>query len=236
MLLASPGHAAPLGLSAGDVITSMEWDAKDSNGDGATFTVPDDFAIDGSLNSVNIVGPSTIVQSNVDFRADLQFQAETLDFTANPIVGVNIIFGSPGNNPDVVIQENGLNILLGNFTSSVIAQGNLNILDTNAVFTAIGRITVTGGDPGLVNALGGAGVGQANLLITMAMFDFDPPPAVLLLPDNLLFNSNFALSLTGTLIPLSAEPFVPEPSTALLVGAGLIALIGVSRRARARRA
>jgi hypothetical protein len=236
VLIASPGHAIPLGLSIGDEVTSIEWDAKQTNGEGATFTVPDQMLIDGSVNSVNIAGPSTIVQSNVDFLAQLQYQSEALNFVASPNIWVNVVLGSPGANPDVAIMENGVNILLGNFTSSVIVQGNLNVLDTDAVLTGIGRITITGGDPNLVAALGGSGVGQANLLMTFSAFDFDPLPAVLLAPDNVLFNSNFTLSLSGTLIPLSPEPFVPEPSTALLVAAGLIALVGVSRRARARRA
>jgi hypothetical protein len=235
VLIASPGYATPLGLSPGDVITSIEWDAKQTNGEGAMFTVPDEFLIDGSINSVNLVGPSTIVQSNVDFAAELQYTSEALNFVNSPNIWVNVVLGTPGANPDVVIQENGLNILLGNFTSSVIVQGNLNILDAGAVLTGIGRITVTGGNPNLVDALGGSG-GQANLLLAFSAFDFNPLPAVLLAPDNILFNSNFNLSLSGTLIPLSSSPFVPEPSTALLVGAGLIGLIGASRRARARRA
>jgi hypothetical protein len=238
VLIASSGYANPLGLSYGDEITSIEWDAKQTNGEGATFTVPDEFLIDGSVNSVTIAGPSTIVQSNVDFLAELQYTSEALNFVNNPIVWVNVVLGSPGANPDVVITENGLNVLLGNFTTSVIVRGNLDISDDQAVLTGIGRITINGGDPDLVNALGGAGSGQANLLMTFSAFDFNPSAAILLnLPnDNLFFNSNFALSLSGTLIPLSPEPFVPEPSTALLVGGGLIVLIGVSRRARARRA
>ena len=58
------------------------------------------------------------------------------------------------------------------------------------------------------------------------------PDVGTLLADNEIFNSDFAVSLSGTLVPLTAAPFVPEPSTALLLGGGLIALIGVSRRAR----
>ena len=90
---------------------------------------------------------------------------------------------------------------------------------------------ITGGDAALVDALGGAGLGQANILLTASVFGFTPDVGTLL-ADNEIFNSDFAVSLSGTLVPLTAAPFVPEPSTALLLGGGLIALIGVSRRAR----
>ena len=69
-------------------------------------------------NSVNIVGPSTIVQSGVTFTADLNFLSESLNF-ALPFVQVNAFFGSPGLNPDVVVKENGVNILLGNFVGNL---------------------------------------------------------------------------------------------------------------------
>jgi hypothetical protein len=224
---AAPGHAYPLGLSPGDVITSIEWDAIP----GATFRVPTNLLnIDGGVNSVNIAGPSTIVQSNVTFTADLDFLSENLNI-APPDVQVNAFFGSPGFNPDLVVKENGINILLGNFVGNVIAGGNMNLAGGEAVFTAIGVIII-GGDPDLVNALGGEG---SNVLLTGSMFGFDPLPADLVLPDNILFNSNFDMSMSGTLIPFNASPFVPEPSTALLLGGGLVALLGVSRRARLRR-
>jgi hypothetical protein len=84
-----------------------------------------------------------------------------------------------------------------------------------------------------VNALGGAGVGQANLLLTAQLSDFNPTLSNLALDGN-IYNSNFNLSLSGTLIPLSPSPFVPEPGTALLLGTGLLGLLAAGRRYRRR--
>ena len=53
-LTAAPVHASPLGLSLGDVVTSIEWDAKPGGSFNAGTNL---FNIDGDLNSVNIVGP-----------------------------------------------------------------------------------------------------------------------------------------------------------------------------------
>lgn len=84
-----------------------------------------------------------------------------------------------------------------------------------------------------MNALGGIG-GMANVVLGATIGDFTPGlPA--LAADGNIWNSNFTLSLTGTLVPLAPAPFVPEPSTALLTGAGLLALVGVARRTRAGR-
>ncbi len=233
-LIASPGYANPLGLSVGDEITSIEWDALEGNSEGGFYNVSTNLLdIDGTVNSVTIAGPSTLVQSNVSFAASLNFISESVNVNL-PFIGMDSIYRSPGFNPDVVMQENGVNILLGSFTSDVLVSGTVNILANVAVFTGIGRITVDGGDPDLVEALGGAGTGQANILLTMSVFDFVPGAQNLVL-DNVLHNSNYMVSISGTLIPLSSSPFVPEPSTALLLGGGLVGLLAVSRRARARR-
>jgi hypothetical protein len=129
------------------------------------------------------------------------------------------------------VRENGNVILFGNFSSLVSAVGSLNINNNQSEVVAIGRITVTGGDAALVNALGGAGVGQADILLAASIFNFDPD-ILSLLGDGTLFNSDFGVDLSGTLTPLNSAPFVPEPSTALLLGGGLIGLVAVTRRAR----
>jgi hypothetical protein len=234
---AAPAGAGPLGLNNGDTITSVEWDALMSTpGQGGAYDNPTGlFHTDGRVTAVNIQGPTTVLQSNVDFEFDLAFVSESLNFVNfPPTVFSNIVLGSAGNavaGPDVIVRENGNTILFGDFTSLVVAAGDIDVLNGSSQIVAVGRITITGGDANLVNALGGAGVGQANILLTASIFGFSPDVTTLL-ADQVLFNSNFAVSLSGTLIPLSSAPFVPEPSTALLLGGGLIALIGVTRRAR----
>jgi len=241
-LIAGAVQAGPLGIGYGDEISSIEWDALAANGEGAVYTAgTGDFAIDGRFNSVDLVGPSTLPVANVSMRANLAFFSELLtfpgNFPTNPNVGVDIRLVSAGDAPDVVIKENGINILMGNFTSQVRATGSLNVLDSAAVLVAAGKITFTGGNGQLLNALGGAGVGQANVILRASLFDFDPQPINLLQTGpgvNQLFDNDFNLSLSGTLTPLNTAPFVPEPSTALLVGGGLVVLLGISRRAQRR--
>ena len=235
--IAAPAGAAPLGLNVGDQISSIEWDALTTNpGQGGSYNdATNVFTGDGQITAVNVQGPTTLIQSGVDMTFDLNFISETLDFSSfPPIVHQNIVLGTPGGSvggPDVVIRENGNTILFGNFTSLVVADGDIDTTSGSSQIIANGRITITGGDAALVNALGGAGLGQADILLTASVFGFSPDAAALL-ADGEIFNSDFSVSLSGTLTPLTAAPFVPEPSTALLVGGGLVALIGVSRRAR----
>jgi hypothetical protein len=93
---------------------------------------------------------------------------------------------------------------------------------------AVGDITITGGHPDLVAALGGAG-GTAflNLVATATSF---APNLLVLGADNNIVNSNFFVELSGTLTPTTASAFVPEPTTALVLGTGLLGLLAFGRR------
>ena len=234
--VAAPARGAPLGLNIGDEITFFEFDALQNIGDGGSF---DDstslFSVDGRITATNLVGsPFTLTHSNVDFHFDLSFISETLNFNALPVVPINITMGSPGGTvagPDWVVKEAGLNILFGNFASSLVASANLDLTTGNAVFTSVVLMQVTGGDPNLQAALN-----SGILLQTATVFNFNPGIFNLVNPptDNSLFDSPFSVSLSGTIAPLSSSPFVPEPSTAALFGGGLLGLLAVSRRVRKR--
>jgi hypothetical protein len=127
------------------------------------------------------------------------------------------------------VKESGVNILWGNFSAPVYLEGNLNVNDSDPQpLIGVGKVTILGGDELLVDALGGTG-GQANLLLTASFFGFNPPLASLALDGN-VFNSDFNVSLSGTLIPINPSPFVPEPTTALLLAAGLLGLLTLGRR------
>jgi len=235
-LLAVPASGAPLGLSPGDEVQSIEWDALKSNpGDGGTWTIPPGiFHADGRINSVTVAGPTNIGQSGVDLQFDLDLLFSDLNTAASPIVSANtVLVGSTSVTHQFLIQEGGLNILFGNVVGVQIT-GNINLVDTSPqTLTGVGVLTILGGATNLVNALGGTG-GTANLFLTAQVFSFDPSLASLGSDGN-VWNSNFNVSLSGTLIPLSNAPFVPEPSTAALLATGMLGLLGLTRRAGRRR-
>ena len=223
-LVATSAHAGPLGLSPGDEISSMTWDASFSNpGDGVVYDNGAGILTgDGRLLSVLLTPSGSIAQSNVDVAFGATFLTENQNTTLFPIIQSNAQLGSVAG-PDFLIMENGVNVIFGNFIGNVFISGNINVVAPGAaVMTVQADLGFTGGDPTVLAALGGIG-GAANVQILALATGFDPSLNLLAIDGN-VFNSDFNLSLIqGTIDPLVTSPFVPEPSTAVLVGGGLLA-------------
>jgi hypothetical protein len=240
LLAAAPALAAPLGLSPGDEISSIAIDALKTGGnpgDGGNYdstTLVLD--ADGRATSVGLAVGGPLFQSDVTYHFDSSLLAQAVNLNL-PFVTGNADLGSPGGSiagPDFIIKEAGVNILWGNFSGLMRISGTINIADNSPQqLSALGLVKFTGGNVALLNALGGVG-GMANIVLGATIGDFAPGLGALVADGN-IWNSDFTLSLTGTLTPLTTNPFVPEPSTALLTGGGLLALIGVARRSRAGR-
>lgn len=233
-LVAVAAQAAPLGLSPGDLITSIEIDAlKDGGnpGDGAFYDFSTGlFDGQGRINSLQASPSGTLVQTNSTYTFSAAFLSQSLTLSA-PFANTEALLVSPGLQPDFVIQEGLSTVLFGNFIGDLVVSGEVNLNDPGPQnLSAIGRIQFTGGATNLLAALGGVG-GQANVLLSATVGAFDPTLTTLAADGN-VWNSDYSVSLTGQLIPLNPAPFVPEPSTALLFGAGILGLMAVSRRAR----
>lgn len=232
-LLAVPASGAPLGLSPGDEVESIEWDAlKSVTGDGGTWTIPPGiFHADGRITEVTVAGPTAIPQSGVEMRFDLDLVFQSIDNSAAPIVAASAFLnGASSVTPDFLVREGGVNILFGS-VAGILISGNINLADGSAQpLAGVGVVTILGGDPNLVAALNGVGA-KANLSLTALVSAFDPKVNALASDGN-IYNSNFSVSLSGTLTPFTNAPFVPEPSTALLFASGMLGLLGLSRRAR----
>jgi hypothetical protein len=234
LALAAPAHSGPLGLNPGDEIAFLEWDTLLSvPGDGGSYNnLTNIFSGDGRINSVELTGGGSLGQTNVELSFNLDFISENLTLGLNTINFSTVMGTTAGSlgGPDFTITEGGVDILFGNFVSSVIFSGNIDVSgNSSTVITSVGQVGIGGGDAALVAALGGIGTGV--LLQTATVFGFDAPLNVLA-GDLQVFNSNFVASMSGLLTPLESGPIAPEPSTALLVGGGLIAILGFARRKR----
>lgn len=233
VLLALPALAAPLGLSPGNVIDSIEFDALLTNPpDGGSYNVATNlFTTHGRLTTVNLdpSGTTGVLAPPATFDFTSTFLSENLFINVGTGQGYLqvVLGGAPGY--DVIIQQGGVNVLLGDLLGNVVASGNFALNNPNATYTAIGTVDFTAGDADVLASLGGNTLAQ--VLFTALVFDGDPN-VLELGADNVIFNSNFEVSVSGILAPLNPAPFVPEPSTALLVGGGLLGMLGISRRMR----
>ncbi len=234
LAFAAPAQSGALGLNPGDEVAFLEWDALRSvPGDSGSYNILNNiFTGEGRINSVELIGGGALGQTNVEFNFNLDFVSESLVLGVNTINFTTVMQSTAGSlgGPDFTITQGGIDVLFGNFITSVIFSGNIDITGNSAtVITSVGQLGIGGGDAALVAALGGVGTGV--LLQTATVFDFNAPLNVLA-ADFQVFNGPFTASLSGLLTPLESAPFVPEPSTALLVGGGLIGILGFARRAR----
>jgi hypothetical protein len=225
LAFAVTAHSTPLGLQVGDVIETIEFDALEANSLGGNYTAATgELVTEGQITSVLVDrggSPTPILQSGVSFN----FAVELAD--GNIFPGGNLLttwVSSSLTDPDVTIKQNGNIILTGDFMGNFFFGGFLN----QATLTAVGNILVTGGDPNLVNALG-TSPSVRILLESASVFGFDPS-LTNLLADNIAGNENFYVQFDGTLRAVNAVGFVPEPSTVLMLAAGLLGLIAMGRR------
>ena len=234
LLIAAPGAAAPLGLEVGDVIEQLEW-ANDNTGGTFTTGTPGTADIDGNIESITINPSITSLLSDVTFTLDLDLDGQAAFPLGGNVVATAANFvGSSSVTPDFTISDTSGILLQGNLTTTLTLEGTVNLADiVNPSFLGDANIVITGGDADLVTALGGLG-GTGVIEISGGIFNFSPGLDVLL-DDLNAFNSNFTFSGSGIITPDSTSPFVPEPSTALLVAGGLLGLLGISRRAQRRR-
>ncbi|MGH0035053.1 MAG: PEP-CTERM sorting domain-containing protein [Myxococcota bacterium] len=229
--------ASPLGLQNGDLVSSLEWDALQSvPGDGGQFTTTGvntgDTTMDGRITSVTIQGPTSNPISDTNFQLNATLSAVNLvpNFPAPGLTLASLTFtGVAGD--DIVLTDGSGTILTAELDASGLLVGGVydlsgTLVDANAIANAV-DITITGGDADLVNALGAAG----KLDLDGTLFDFSPGIASILA--NLQIDENFSYSGSGVIQPTAASPFVPEPSTALMV---LLGLGGLKRAAARRRA
>jgi len=218
-LLAGPAGATPLGLSPGDIVSVLEWDADRINvpGDGGSFTSTGantgDTTMDGRITSVQIQGPTTNPLSGVNFQLNASLSAVSILPLGGTQVLASLTFvGVTGD--DITITDGTGTILTAELAASGLTVGGVfdtsgALVDPTAVANAV-DISITGGDASLVAALGTMG----TLDLNGTLFDFLPGADVILA--DLVVNENFVYSGSGTISPTAPAAF-PEPGASLLM-------------------
>jgi len=231
LFLAGSAQATPLGLQIGDIVSSIEWDALQDisggpGGDGGSFTSTDvntgNTTMDGRIQSVTVLGPTTNPVSDTDFV----LKASLSSLTITPFGGTTILVeasfvGVAGD--DITLTDPTGTILTAELDEGFTISGlyDTTAMSNVATANAVG-ITVSSGDANLVAALGGDNA-AATLDFQGTLFEFVPNLEAILVDDEMI-DENFTFSGSGTIQPTLPAAFVPEPGTLLLMGLGLLGL------------
>jgi hypothetical protein len=139
---------------------------------------------------------------------------------------MNAFFAGSAPGPAFWIEESGVPIVTGEILHAEL-WGNLDLTLPGNMAQPLfffGQIDVSGGDAGLIDALN-------PLELQLQLSNFAPSLFNLALTGN-LFAQSFAAAGSGTAYRVQVPScfFCPEPSTAMMVGAGMLGLLVVSRR------
>ncbi len=238
VLLAPGALASPLGLAVGDQVSVIEVDALYVDGNGGAYTWNGaDGAVtgDGDVTSIALsAGPSLpgpLIQTDVTFHFDGDFDFQTVIPQGGSKYFIQANFVTPTPGPAFSMSQTGLGTILeGDFNIPLTLSGTVNLAETSFTLTTATNIQTTGGHAQLIDALGGIG-GIAVLSLTTSAFNFLPGLNIISADGN-FFNDNVTFAMTGTITPATSSPFVPEPSTAIMLAAGLLGLVAAGRRAR----
>lgn len=247
LALARPASAEFLGLEPGDVplAIGVEGTGLFDLGTGPLGSL----VLEGVVTTLVVEGTpnEALPQTGISFQLSLPLLNQAV-FETSPSIFGGGLFGSGGPN-DLVISQGGETLV----SATALTPDNVAVLfvnapvpvsypplpaldaNLNAAFDAIftypvlltGNLTTTGGRDELLASFGNA------FFLFAALANASPDLADLASDDN-LFDANFAFDFSAVVFLDAPAPFVPEPTTALMFGGGLLGLLALARRRAAR--